>query len=320
MWWRPGFAGRLEVEWLGGGGGAMSDSILDRHGAIADLLRRQVFFVGGAPRSGTTWLQLLLDAHPQISCRGEGHFCNSLLPQLEEAVEGYHEAVQKMRAAGVEAYPEIGQGYLDYLQAATIAMLLAETADAAPIVGEKTPNNVASLDRLGALFPAAKFLILLRDGRDCAVSAWFINLHLDAAETRETYGDFHDFVEAFAAAWADYVDRGLLFAAAHPERCLTLTYEALMTGPVPVMTLVYQFLGADTDPELVRQCVGAVTFARLTGGRKRGEEDRESLFRRGVAGAWREYFDASAHAAFERIAGPQLRRLGYPEGTPGLVS
>jgi len=30
----------------------------------------QLFFVGGAPRSGTTWLQYLLDSHPDVRCGG----------------------------------------------------------------------------------------------------------------------------------------------------------------------------------------------------------------------------------------------------------
>ena len=46
----------------------------ERESAIAELAKRQLFFVGGAPRSGTTWMQHMLDAHPDISCRGEGHF------------------------------------------------------------------------------------------------------------------------------------------------------------------------------------------------------------------------------------------------------
>src|ERR1700722_16518864 len=41
---------------------------------IAALRRKQLFFIGGAAKSGTTWLQLLLDRHPAISCNGEGHF------------------------------------------------------------------------------------------------------------------------------------------------------------------------------------------------------------------------------------------------------
>ena len=49
---------------------------------IEALAERQLFFIGGAPRSGTTWLQLLLDCHPEVSCRGEGLFWKELAEPL----------------------------------------------------------------------------------------------------------------------------------------------------------------------------------------------------------------------------------------------
>ncbi|MFP6691035.1 MAG: sulfotransferase, partial [Alphaproteobacteria bacterium] len=39
---------------------------------------KPLFFICGAIKSGTTWLQLMLDAHPDIACRGEGHLPNML--------------------------------------------------------------------------------------------------------------------------------------------------------------------------------------------------------------------------------------------------
>ena len=61
-----------------------------------ELLRfatRQLFFVGGAPRSGTTWLQQILDAHPDISCRGEGLFLNRLAVPMESLIAQWGEAI-----------------------------------------------------------------------------------------------------------------------------------------------------------------------------------------------------------------------------------
>ena len=43
---------------------------------------KPLFFICGAIKSGTTWLQLMLDAHPDIACRGEGHLPNMLLPGM----------------------------------------------------------------------------------------------------------------------------------------------------------------------------------------------------------------------------------------------
>jgi len=62
----------------------------DFHARLSGALERQIFFVGGAPKSGTTWLQVLLDCHPQISCSGEGHFVGHLLPRLKSALESHN--------------------------------------------------------------------------------------------------------------------------------------------------------------------------------------------------------------------------------------
>ena len=49
-----------------------------------------VFFVCGAPKSGTTWLQRLLDAHPQVACAGEGHFIERFTAPLSQLVSSYN--------------------------------------------------------------------------------------------------------------------------------------------------------------------------------------------------------------------------------------
>ena len=54
-----------------------------QHAQILEILEKRIFFVGGAMKSGTTWLQLSLDAHPHLSCGGEGHFTNQLAPRLD---------------------------------------------------------------------------------------------------------------------------------------------------------------------------------------------------------------------------------------------
>src|SRR5260370_41440044 len=57
---------------------------------LSTLLSKQLFFIGGSIGAGTTWLQVLLDQHPQISCRGEGHFVTYLVGALKHTVEEYN--------------------------------------------------------------------------------------------------------------------------------------------------------------------------------------------------------------------------------------
>ena len=49
-----------------------------------------VFFVCGAPKSGTTWLQHILDAHPEVTCSGEGHFIQRFSEPMAQVMRDYN--------------------------------------------------------------------------------------------------------------------------------------------------------------------------------------------------------------------------------------
>lgn len=292
----------------------MNDRLAALHDTVADLFRRQIFFIGGAARSGTTWLQLMLNAHPEVSCRGEGHFCDSLLPLLDQALSRHNTLVHGKNTTlfqGLEPFPRIASAQGQYLLAATIALILAEGAGDARIVGEKTPDNVLAVPQLRTLFPTARFIFVLRDGRDCATSAWFHNRRVEAQAMQEKFPRFDDFVEAFARGWVTCTDTALRQAASDPQHCVCVPYEALVRRPEATLAGLFAFLGADASPAVVRACVDAASFPRLTGGRRRGQEDRASLFRRGEIGDWRRHFTTDTCALFEHHAGALLQRCGY---------
>ena len=62
-------------------------NVLQAGNRIAAL---RVFFVVGCQKSGTTWVQHLLDAHPQIACGGEAHLTDVLAPLLQDAFHLYN--------------------------------------------------------------------------------------------------------------------------------------------------------------------------------------------------------------------------------------
>ncbi len=289
-----------------------------RHGALIELCAKQLFFIGAAPRSGTTWLQLLLDAHPEVSCRGEGQFGTSLLPHLKQALEAHNAYLANKNATvfqETEGYPLFGADDLEYLLGAAILLALRRHPGAASCkaVGEKTPHNLRIFDGLRRLFPPARFIHLLRDPREVLVSSWHHNARLDPswADRNELQGFVRDKLATLAAD----THAGLAFGTAHPDSYLAVTYETLVAAPLESLARVFRFLGVSDAPETVHTCIDAAAFERLSGGRRRGEPDARSLFRNGLPGDWRGVLSEATNRFVVEQAGWMLRRFGWPEVT-----
>ena len=130
-----------------------SQSWTEHQEALLRLARCQLFFVGGAPRSGTTWLQYRLNSHPEVSCSGEGLF----MKHLAEPLEAMMTARRQTLAAKNTAVFRHGGGYrlptpedVEFLLGSAV-MLALERQSAGKIcraVGEKTPENVFFFTRL----------------------------------------------------------------------------------------------------------------------------------------------------------------------------
>lgn len=278
--------------------------------------RQTMFFVGGCPKSGTTWLQILLDSHPEISCIGEGHLTTHLLPLLTQVFDQHNELVQHKNSTvlhNLPGFPCLTDQQRDDLLAATVATLLLSPAKAAAAraVGEKTPDNHMYFPHLAALFPEARFINIVRDGRDCAVSAWFHNARLGPDEQSRDYATLHDFLMPFVEHWAVTVGDSVDWCEARPERALVVRYEDLVARPDAELRRLFRFLGVTTAEPVVRACRQAGAFETLSGGRSPGQEDRNSLFRRGLPGDSRNHLSAEDNIAFLAVGGTLLARLGY---------
>lgn len=286
----------------------------ERLAAIGRALKKDIFFIAATEKSGTTWLQILMDAHPQAVCRGEGHFASYLAPTIEHAIAQYTKYVKALNAS---AFAETGGFQLfdiatiRFLERMAVGALLATyDVPTARAIGEKTPNNVRHLETLNAIFPAAKFLFMVRDGRDIVVSGWEHGRRQrpDAAPA----GAFAEYARTVAKAWRGDIEKAEAFAARHPDRCLRVRYEDLVHSPHETVAGALRFLDLDASDDVVARCVAAGDFRKLSGGRAPGEEDNRSHFRKGVVGDWQHRFDAETAAAFDAEAGTTLAALGYP--------
>lgn len=275
-------------------------------------LQKQLFFIGGSAKSGTTWVQLLLHSHPEIACSGETHFADVLCPKMAEFLRDQN---QRLNWLGSEVFGEIEQkamidetALVDILRTMLLLMLRPFIqANPARVIGEKTPDNVLHFPSLNRLFPTAKFIRVVRDGRDCAVSAWFHNLRSAGANK----DGFTEFVTTVAKRWVADLERGEAFAELVPERCHMLRYEDLITSGPSTLESLFRFLEVDASDHIVEGCLSGAAFETLSGGRKRGQENPSSFFRKGTIGDWKNHFDKTSEKAFVEIAGSWLARLGY---------
>ena len=148
------------------------------------------FFLIGSERSGSTMLRLMLDHHPQLACNLESDF---LVSQLDDrghfpAIGAYHAFLRQDRVFRHSRF-EIDEtlGYRDLVDS---FLEQKRRRDGKRQVGATVHHD---FHRLPRLWPDARFIYLLRDGRDVANSAvgmgWAGNAYCGAeiwinAETR----------------------------------------------------------------------------------------------------------------------------------------
>ena len=300
-------------------------------GAVA--AESPVFFVVGQQKSGTTWLMRMLDAHQEILCRGEGRFFgagwrqkslvksdamrppSSLLYALREA-----EYLRLWVERSVWSRNDDADEHLDNLARMVVDYFLrGELAKTGKrLVGDKSPLlTPETVEEISAVYPEARIIHIIRDGRDAAVSAAYHARNFGRAkgERRDDEGHFEEAqIRKLAADWSARVGRTVedgprLFG----DRYAEVRYEDLLARPEPEIARLLRFLGAALDEKSVRRCVAAASFERLSRGRTRGEEDPSSFFRKGVAGDWRGAFTERDGRVFEEEAGDLLKKLGYGE-------
>ncbi len=119
-------------------------------------------FIFGLPRSGTTLVEQILAAHPQVAAGGECVFSIAASERIANAYGGYPEGLARMDRAAVAA------------EAARFLGALERIDPSRPRTTDKLPFNFRHLGMLATMFPRASFIHCLRDPRDIALSCYFI--------------------------------------------------------------------------------------------------------------------------------------------------
>ncbi len=298
----------------------MDSARFDRH---VEQIRRvldkyQLFFVCGAPKSGTTWLQKSLDAHDQIVCAGEGHFFDKFAGSMKDLLKQYYlhqEVVAKNVYEGKPYYRHTPTNQFEFLAVSFILGAFAnlQLPEGTKFIGDKTPASIYYLELLYFLFPKMKIVHIVRDGRDALASTF---KHVErVSRNDQRLPDVDAFLlentKKYSMRWVDALKMADAFANKHADIIHTVRYEDLKQDFARAFSNVLKFLGAASNNEAVAHCEAEASFKRLSGGRNAGEEDPNAFFRKGVVGDWQAGLKPQHLEIFYSVGTEWLTRFGY---------
>lgn len=276
----------------------------------------QYFFVTGSPKSGTTWLQMMLDAHPDVVCSGEGAFFERLIQPVTEVRAKYNDYMNYANKAVYEGNGFYGlipfEETRQQLREIVFNLMKKRAVASTLAIGDKTPRHNLFLNSMHTIFPEAKFINIVRHPYDVAVSKLFHANRVGRPEALDRASDTRaTMIEKAGEDWAIAQQRVQEFDKKHPGLLVEVKYEDLIEHPVTEATRLFKHLGVSDDPATAQAAVDMASFEKLSGGRSQGTQDTTSFFRKGVAGDWKNELEPAMAQLVNKHCKPLMRHYGY---------
>ncbi len=254
----------------------------------------QPVFLVGFPRSGTTLTEQILSAHPDLDVLGE-------LPPLSDAISRCREMVSDYPADN----PELSVVELEELRQVYLAGVAEHVAlDANRVLVDKYPLHFIDAPFIVQLFPAAKFVFVLRDPRDAVLSGF-----MQAFAPNPAMASFLNLKDA-----ANLYDEGLKLWERYRElfdlKVFELRYEDLLEDFDGQVRELLTFVGAKWDESVTafdrharEQTIRTPSYSQVS----------RPIYKTSV-GRWRNY-ETQLQPVMATLA-PHVERLGYPPSLP----
>ncbi len=260
-------------------------------------------FVVGVPRSGTTLLGAILGTHHDGICTPESQFIMETMTSLEPErrlrsaiTEDRFSGWGPDRATWLDALPS-SAGYRDMLLALVRGYADRAGRSNAHVWIEHTPQHALRAAMLLDLFPDARFIHIVRDGRGVAASVLPL-----------TWGP--NTVERAAHWWLELLSFGLALESWGQAPVLRVRYEDVVTDAERVVRHIAAFAGLEYSNAMLR----------ADGYRPWDPRRQHTLVgqppRADRADGWRKALSARDIEVFEAIARDTLAYLGYPACFP----
>lgn len=245
-------------------------------------------FIVGAGRSGTTILGKILSLHPQIGYLNEPKAIWHAAHGGEDLIGSYSSGKARYRLPVADATPEVGRA-----MRRMYGWYLAFTRSRRVL--DKYPELVFRISFLRALFPAAKFLFIVRNGWDTCKSIegwsatkgarngatvhdwWGVDnrkwrLMVDElvptddslARHREVISGYQNQTDRAAVEWILTMKEGMQASEEHADVVIRIKYEDLVGSPAQTLSEIFRFCGMPDDQRVVGYARSVLRSSRVT--------------------------------------------------------
>lgn len=268
------------------------------------------FFIIGIQRSGTTLLRLIINTHSMIAIPEEGVFW---MPLIRSRHKDYNAPINKKSLRNYIKYLRKNEGFkvwkvnldaalarLDFGKDITLRdLMLSLYIENAKVNnkrfwGDKTPSFFRKVNELSHIFPDAKFIHIIRDGRDTFLSM----------RGREP-GRENVAVAAFE--WKFKIQKVReSFKQLPQERRFEVRYEDILRSPEKKIVEICNFLGVRFEASMLDYYKSSNEFV--------GKHHSELIYKpisSNAAERWKKQMSNSENRIFEFIAKGALKDFGY---------
>lgn len=268
------------------------------------------FFIVGSDRSGTTMLRLMLNEHSRLHVPRESWFITPLMNSLpsdsplhsDQITEAFniitsHERWNDWDISNKVLYDIFASLKNPHLSDVIEAIFRYSAKKAAkPRWGDKTPNYIQEIKRIRRIFPNAKFIHIIRDGRDVCLSLMRVKWHGDS-------------IIDYARYWKKMVTHGIVDGRALGlENYCEIKYEDLVLNTKKVLRQICLFLGEEYQEEMT------TFYKRSTDEVAPWEKNIHAKTTRPPRGSdinrWTCEMKAMQVALFEALAGDVMDQVG----------
>lgn len=309
---------------------------------IKQFFPREKFFILGHARSGTTLLMRLASLHPDVHCNYQAHFFTRkpLLKSLVDSPEAEEWLKRKSNRwnGGRDLSPLILRASADFIMERDAAR------EGKRIVGDKSPSSTIhgeAVRDMHAIYPDAKLVYIVRDGRDVLISERFRNFVEESkflsAEDRRILSDLRadsasfrlgstqafsegrrsifteSFIRRVAKGWVTNLrETNDEAQRLYGKNYFSLRYEDLLKNPFSEMSRLWKFLGVKTiNKSLERKIKAEMESNPDEEWQAKRDEGIASFLPKGQAGNWQKLFSARDKSVFKDVAGEMLIKWNY---------